>query len=144
MSVLSRTPAGAPAKYRLLRGNLEGTESASTPVLALKSKISMLHEPSAGRNPANSETSDRPVRGVVTASNLLLIGDQRIQLVRGSLRETCGDCRVLAVTCFSAADRAQPRFTVRAGADWQTGCGPVPMGAAQLEGQERSTRRDRV
>src|SRR5713226_8338413 len=104
MSVPSRTPAGAPAKYRLLRGNLEGTEPASTPVLALKSKISMLHEPSAGRgkdgHPANSETSDRPVRGVVTASNLLLIGDQRIQLVRGSLRETCGDCRVLAVTCF--------------------------------------------
>jgi len=40
---------------------------------------------------------------IAITSNLLLIGDQRTQLVRWAQRETCGDCRVLAVIRFLEA-----------------------------------------
>ena len=45
---------------------------------------------------------------IAITSNLLLIGDQRTQLVRGALRETCGDCRVLAVIRFLEARAIWP------------------------------------
>jgi hypothetical protein len=38
-------------------------------------------------------------------------GDQRTQLLRGALSETCGDCRVLALVGFLEAGLSLPSIT---------------------------------